>query len=198
MEELVVASRYVRMVRTSGSWQSFAKLELMLGSPVLLLWGILWCMICGGHLSLAFVEGQDSRIESLTSLKRLRDGICDHGIQKTRPHTVSILEFGAVGDGKTLNTHAFENAIFYLRSFADKGGAQLYVPPGEWLTGSFSLTSHLTLFIDQGGVILGSQVRPIVTSQNTNHCSFQSIFSESAELIAVRSMKMSCNEPLPL
>ncbi|KAG6542444.1 hypothetical protein Mapa_016134 [Marchantia paleacea] len=145
------------MVRTSGSWQSFTKLELMLGSPVLLLWGILWCIICWGHLSLAFVEGQESRIESLTSVRRLRDGICDHGIQKARPHTVSILEFGAVGDGKTLNTHAFENAIFYLRSFADKGGAQLYVPPGEWLTGSFSLTSHLTLFIDQGGVILGTQ-----------------------------------------
>ena len=42
-----------------------------------------------------------------------------------RPHSVSILEFGAVGDGKTLNTIAFQNAIFYLKSFADKGGAQI-------------------------------------------------------------------------
>ncbi|KAL6193703.1 hypothetical protein ACLB2K_034787 [Fragaria x ananassa] len=40
---------------------------------------------------------------------------------KPRPHSVSILEFGAVGDGKTLNTLAFQNAIFYLKSFADKG-----------------------------------------------------------------------------
>ncbi|KAJ4727738.1 Pectin lyase-like superfamily protein [Melia azedarach] len=74
-----------------------------------------------------------------------------------RPHSVSILEFGAVGDGKTLNTVAFQNAIFYLKSFADKGGAQLYVPPGRWLTGSFNLTSHLTLFLERGAVILGSQ-----------------------------------------
>ncbi|OMP11817.1 Glycoside hydrolase, family 28 [Corchorus olitorius] len=74
-----------------------------------------------------------------------------------RPHSVSILEFGAVGDGKTLNTIAFQNAIFYLKSFADKGGAQLYVPPGKWLTGSFNLTSHLTLFLEKGAVILGSQ-----------------------------------------
>ncbi|XP_022979780.1 probable polygalacturonase isoform X3 [Cucurbita maxima] len=74
-----------------------------------------------------------------------------------RPHSVSILEFGAVGDGKTLNTIAFQNAIFYLKSFADKGGAQLYVPPGKWLTGSINLTSHLTLFLEKGAVILGSQ-----------------------------------------
>ncbi|XP_077218988.1 pectin lyase-like superfamily protein [Tasmannia lanceolata] len=74
-----------------------------------------------------------------------------------RPHSVSILEFGAVGDGKTLNTVAFQNAIFYLKSFADKGGAQLYVPPGKWLTGSFNLTSHLTLFLERDAVILGSQ-----------------------------------------
>ncbi|CAL0309273.1 unnamed protein product [Lupinus luteus] len=74
-----------------------------------------------------------------------------------RPHSVSILEFGAVGDGKTLNTLAFQNAIFYLKSFADKGGAQLYVPPGNWLTDSFNLTSHLTLFLEKGAAIIGSQ-----------------------------------------
>lgn len=74
-----------------------------------------------------------------------------------RPHSVSILEFGAVSDGKTVNTVAFQNAIFYLKSFTDKGGAQLYVPSGKWLTGSFNLTSHLTLFLEKDAVILGSQ-----------------------------------------
>ncbi|KAK1278589.1 putative polygalacturonase [Acorus gramineus] len=73
-----------------------------------------------------------------------------------RPHSVSITEFGAIGDGVTLNTIAFQNAIFYLRSFADKGGAQLFVPAGKWLTGSFSLISHLTLSLDKDAVILGS------------------------------------------
>ncbi|XP_039129777.1 LOW QUALITY PROTEIN: probable polygalacturonase [Dioscorea cayenensis subsp. rotundata] len=74
----------------------------------------------------------------------------------TRPHSVTITEFGAVGDGVTLNTKAFQNAIFYLHSFADKGGAQLFVPAGRWLTGSFSLISHLTLSLDQDAVIIGS------------------------------------------
>lgn len=73
-----------------------------------------------------------------------------------RPHSVSITEFGAVGDGVTMNTKAFENAIFYLNSFADKGGAQLFVPEGRWLTGSFMLISHLTLRLDKDAQILGS------------------------------------------
>ncbi|VFQ78562.1 unnamed protein product [Cuscuta campestris] len=76
---------------------------------------------------------------------------------KPRPHRASVLDFGAVGDGKTLNTVAFQNAIFYLKSFADKGGAQLYVPAGRWLTGSINLTSHLTLFLEKDAVILGSE-----------------------------------------
>ncbi|KAI4338316.1 hypothetical protein L6164_016656 [Bauhinia variegata] len=86
------------------------------------------------------------------------EGQCDFKPKlDPRPHSVSIKEFGAVGDGKTLNTIAFQNAIFYLKSFADKGGAQLYVPPGKWLTGPFNLTSHLTLFLEKGAVIIGSQ-----------------------------------------
>ncbi|KAK3194183.1 hypothetical protein Dsin_025493 [Dipteronia sinensis] len=86
------------------------------------------------------------------------DGQCNYArTLEPRPHSVSILEFGAVADGKTLNTVAFQNAIFYLKSFANKGGAQLYVPTGKWLTGSFNLTSHLTLFLERDAIILGSQ-----------------------------------------
>ena len=75
-----------------------------------------------------------------------------------RPHSVTITEFGAVGDGVTINTVPFQNAVFYVRSFADKGGAQLYVPKGRWLTGSFNLTSHLTLYLEKDAVIVGSKV----------------------------------------
>ncbi|XP_058770338.1 probable polygalacturonase [Vicia villosa] len=82
---------------------------------------------------------------------------CKHiNINEVRPHSVSITEFGAVGDGITLNTKAFRNAIFYLNSYADKGGAKLFVPAGQWLTGSFDLISHLTLSLDKDAVILGS------------------------------------------
>ncbi|KAH6760146.1 Pectin lyase-like superfamily protein [Perilla frutescens var. hirtella] len=50
-------------------------------------------------------------------------------------------------------TLAFQNVIFYLKSFADKGGAQLYVPAGKWLIGCITLTSHLTLFLEKDVVV---------------------------------------------
>ena len=84
--------------------------------------------------------------------------LCQQTNEEVRPHSVSITEFGAVGDGVTLNTKAFQNAIFYLNSFADKGGAKLFVPAGRWLTGSFDLISHLTLSLDKDAIILGSMV----------------------------------------
>ncbi|KAM3682168.1 hypothetical protein ACB098_12G053400 [Castanea mollissima] len=74
-----------------------------------------------------------------------------------RKHTAVLTDFGAVGDGKTLNTKAFNAAIRNLSRYALDGGAQLIVPPGRWLTGSFNLTSHFTLFIENGAVILGTQ-----------------------------------------
>ncbi|KAL6978351.1 hypothetical protein U1Q18_020020 [Sarracenia purpurea var. burkii] len=99
----------------------------------------------------------DDAVEPLGDQKQ-GEGQCEYNMSlEPRPHSVAILEFGAVGDGKTLNTVAFKNAIFYLKSFADKGGAQLYVPPGRWLTGSFNLTSHLTLFLEREAIILASQ-----------------------------------------
>nr|GMC98065.1 probable polygalacturonase [Ipomoea batatas] len=69
----------------------------------------------------------------------------------------SLTDFGGVGDGVTLNTDAFRTAVDFLSGFAPEGGSMLYVPPGKWLTGSFNLTSHFTLFLDQDAVILASQ-----------------------------------------
>ncbi|GAV76305.1 Glyco_hydro_28 domain-containing protein, partial [Cephalotus follicularis] len=74
-----------------------------------------------------------------------------------RKHSAVLTDFGGVGDGKTMNTKAFNDAIAHLSNLTADGGAQLIVPPGKWLTGSFNLTSHFTLFIQKGAVILASQ-----------------------------------------
>ncbi|KAK8587241.1 hypothetical protein V6N13_086236 [Hibiscus sabdariffa] len=75
-----------------------------------------------------------------------------------RKHSAVLTDFGGVGDGKTSNTEAFKAAIANLSQLAADGGAQLVVPPGKWLTGSFNLTSHFTLFIHKDAIILGAQV----------------------------------------
>ncbi|KAE9618300.1 putative galacturan 1,4-alpha-galacturonidase [Lupinus albus] len=74
-----------------------------------------------------------------------------------RKHGAVLTDFGAVGDGETSNTYAFKSAITYLSQYANDGGSLLVVPPGKWLTGSFNLTSHFTLFLQKDALILASQ-----------------------------------------
>jgi len=62
---------------------------------------------------------------------------------------ISLAESGK-GDGQTLNTAAFENAIAAL---AAKGGGKLIVPPGIWLTGPIKLRSHIELHLERGALI---------------------------------------------
>ncbi|KAK8936802.1 putative polygalacturonase [Platanthera zijinensis] len=74
-----------------------------------------------------------------------------------RAHTASLTDFGAVGDGVTSNTKAFQAAVTALAEFSGDGGGLLYVPAGQWLTGPFNLTSCMTLFLHRNAVILATQ-----------------------------------------
>ncbi|KAJ6856817.1 polygalacturonase [Populus alba x Populus x berolinensis] len=78
-------------------------------------------------------------------------------IPKLRPVAFNLTDFGGVGDGVTLNTEAFERAVSAISKLARRGGGQLNVPPGKWLTAPFNLTSHMTLFLAEDAVILGIQ-----------------------------------------
>lgn len=64
--------------------------------------------------------------------------------------SVSVADFGAVPDGQTLCTDAFEQAISHLESL---GGGTLIVPAGEWLTGPIVLRSHIGLEVQQDAVL---------------------------------------------
>ena len=65
----------------------------------------------------------------------------------------TITDFGAIGDGKTVNTAAIQKAI---DSCASAGGGTVVVPAGVFMTGTIWLRSHVELHIENGGVILGS------------------------------------------
>ena len=64
---------------------------------------------------------------------------------------VKLTDFGAVGDGITLNTDAFAKAIDAL---SQKGGGRLVVPQGVWHTGPIVLKSNIELHLKAGAVIL--------------------------------------------
>ena len=61
----------------------------------------------------------------------------------------NIADFGAKGDGKTLDTAAIQKAI-------DAGPGVVYFPTGRFLSGTIVLKSNITLHLSPGAVLLGS------------------------------------------
>ncbi|KAH1107322.1 hypothetical protein J1N35_011090 [Gossypium stocksii] len=74
-----------------------------------------------------------------------------------RGDKISITDFGGVGDGQTPNTIAFRKAIYRIQHLRRRGGTLLFVPSGVYLTDSFNLTSHMTLYLARGAVIKATQ-----------------------------------------
>ncbi|XP_028091918.1 probable polygalacturonase [Camellia sinensis] len=99
--------------------------------------------------------GGGGSAEETPSSRRSCAGFFREGTR--RKVVMSITDFGGVGDGRASNTAAFRRAIQHMQGFGERGGAQLNVPRGRWVTGSFNLTSNFTLFLQQGAIILGSQ-----------------------------------------
>lgn len=64
-----------------------------------------------------------------------------------------ITDFGGVGDGTTLNTEAFADAI---EALSGKGGGRLRVPAGVWLTGPIIFKSNINLHLEDRAIILFS------------------------------------------
>ncbi|HXB91659.1 MAG TPA: glycosyl hydrolase family 28-related protein, partial [Puia sp.] len=60
-------------------------------------------------------------------------------------------DYGAVGDGHTLNTSAFAKAI---RACSAAGGGRVVVPAGQFLTGPIELLSHVDLHLEKGAAML--------------------------------------------
>jgi polygalacturonase len=69
------------------------------------------------------------------------------------PKTYFVNDFGAKGDGKTLETGALQKA---LDAAATTGGT-VALKPGTYLTGSLFIKSGVTLNVPEGATILGSQ-----------------------------------------
>jgi polygalacturonase len=91
----------------------------------------------------------------------------------------NVRNFGAVGDGRQLDSPAIDKAI---TAAAAAGGGTVLVPAGTYLCGSIHLQSNIHLLIDAGATILGApqslnaydetEPFPGVAFQDGGHCYF--------------------------
>lgn len=72
--------------------------------------------------------------------------------------TVLLTDFGAVGDGLTLNTDTFNKAI---ASLSKQGGGHLVVPAGIWLTGPIALKDNIDLHLEKNAIIMATPDRAL-------------------------------------
>ena len=109
--------------------------------------------------------------------------------QPTFPdYTVCITQYGAVGDGVTLNTQAINDAIKAVHA---KGGGKVVIPGGTWLTGPVELLSNVHLFTEKNALVIFSDdfsAYPIIETSfeglETRRCQ-SPIWARNAENIAI-------------
>jgi polygalacturonase len=65
--------------------------------------------------------------------------------------TFNVRNFGAAGDGKTLDTAAIQKAV---NTASAAGGGIVLIPAGKFLTGPFTLASSINLHLASNSVIL--------------------------------------------
>ena len=91
----------------------------------------------------------------------------------------NVRNFGAVGDGKNLDSPAIDKAI---NAAGDAGGGTVLLPAGTYLCGSVHLRSNIHLLLDTGATILGApqslnaydetEPFPGIAYQDGGHCYF--------------------------
>jgi len=69
------------------------------------------------------------------------------------PNVFNVKNYGAVGDGLTLDTAAINKA---KEACNLSGGGTVYFPAGTYLSGSIELKSNVTFHIDTGATLLGA------------------------------------------
>lgn len=111
---------------------------------------------------------------------------------KTEAQTNSffnVKDYGAVGDGITLDTEAVRKAV---ADCAVNGGTVLF-PPGKYLIGSVKLESNVEIYVQRGALILGStnindyeEYTPQLKSYNDYFLKHSIFYAEKAENISIR------------
>jgi polygalacturonase len=121
-----------------------------------------------------------------------------HAAPATQP--INIRDFGAIGDGKTKDTAAFQKA---LDACTSAGGGVLSIPAGNYLIGSIVMGASTTLTLEKDAILTGSpdiNDYPIIQSRFEGKfvpCHRGLIFANKADHIAITgSGKIAGNDAL--
>lgn len=112
-----------------------------------------------------------------------------------------IRKYGAIPDGKTLNTKAIQACI---DDCFNNGGGRVEVSGGTFMTGTISLKSNIELYIDAGAVLLGSpncddypirdDVKHVKLNMLPRDSNASMIFCEESENVSISGMgTIDCN-----
>ncbi len=100
-----------------------------------------------------------------------------------------VRDYGAVGDGVTLDTKAIQSAV---DACAQSGGGKVYLHSGSFLSGTIYLKSNVTLYIEAGAILLGStdlKDFPVTVAEyrsyTDNYTDKSLIYAEKAENISI-------------
>ncbi|MCX6170286.1 MAG: glycosyl hydrolase family 28 protein [Ignavibacteriales bacterium] len=102
---------------------------------------------------------------------------------------IFVKDFGAKGDGVSLDTKAIQNAI---DKCAEEGGT-VFFSPGKYLTGSLVLKSNVDIYLVNGAIILGStnlndyiEHQPELRSYNDAFLKYSLFYAEKVKNISIR------------
>lgn len=103
------------------------------------------------------------------------------------PGYYNIADFGAKGDGKTMNTSSINLAIEKCNA---SGGGTVVVPAGNFLTGTIVMHSNVNLHLEPGSVLSGSKdtidylvMKDVLFSEGYNR--FGIIYANNAKNISI-------------
>lgn len=98
-------------------------------------------------------------------------------------------DFGAAGDGRTLDTAAIQKAV---DACAKAGGGRVYLQGGRFLSGTIRLRSHVTLYVEAGAALVGStniddypDITPQIVYLYRARFTRSLIYAEAAENIGI-------------
>ncbi|MEM7367176.1 MAG: glycosyl hydrolase family 28 protein [Bacteroidota bacterium] len=111
--------------------------------------------------------------------------ICGLGMSwaQTKLPVYNVLDYGAQTDTQTLSTRGIQQAIDAAHS---AGGGTVYLPPGNYLSGSLQLKSYVSLHLEAGATLFASRRSQDFGLEGSRLKQPVLIYASKAEHIAIR------------